>query len=111
MSISNWSSYKGNWGKIYDVKWSKDDLWAHLGTCSYGELLETSSDGFNFMHVACAKGWQDVVEKLNELNSNMKHAKADSGVTPLHVAAHIKDDCHRSITTYLLKEGAYFDRN
>ena len=111
MSISDWSNYKG---KTTEIKWSKDDLLAHLDEVK-GEpenVSETSSGGLNFMHVACAKGWQDIVEKLNQLKrqgrfTHSLNAQDNNGVTPVMEATYAPG-IHKktNIAKYLLEQGA-----
>ena len=74
MSILNWSNYRG---RINEIQWSKDDLLEYLDVTE--NVSETSSGGLSFMHVACAKGWQDVVEKLNQVDPSMKDGQDDLG--------------------------------
>merc|ERR1739846_293739 len=98
MSISDWSSYNGTTAA---VEWSKDDLLAFIDE---GEnLSETSSNGLNLMHVAASKGWQDIVETLNEADASMKDGQSDSGITPVMQACFAKKT---GIAKYLLDQGA-----
>ena len=97
MSISDWS----NSNVDVDVEWSKDDLLEHLDETE--NVSETSTEGFTFMHVACTKGWQDVIEKLNEVDPAMKDAQSDNGVTPAMLAAFNKKT---GIVKFLLDQGA-----
>ena len=95
MSILEWSNYIGMMdlrpndptiGSMGGIKWSKDDLLAHLDNRSM-DVSESSSRGYKFMHVAAVNGWTDVIDKLHARDSDMKDAQSESGVTPLMVAA------------------------
>merc|ERR1712051_882912 len=94
MSISDWSSYTG---KPSEVEWPKEDFLAYIQEDE--NLSETSSKGWNLMHVAAIKGWQDIVEELNEEDSSMKDGQADNGVTPVMSACYKKKT---GIAKYLL---------
>ena len=85
MSISDWSNYEG---PPQSVKWSKDDMLEYLDQTE--NVSETSGKGLTFMHVAAAKGWQEVLEKFNELVPTMKDAQSDLGATPFQKAAREK---------------------
>merc|ERR1712129_136958 len=65
--------------------------------------MGTSSTGFNLMHVAASKGWQDVVVSLNEADASLKDGQSDFGTTPVMTAAVAKKT---GIAKYLLEQGA-----
>ena len=98
MSISDWSSYEG---AVDDIEWSKDDLLERIE--AEDNVSETTPKGLNFMHIAAEKGWQDVIEKLNEVDPALKDAQDDFGTTPSMIAAFNKKT---GIVRFLLDQGA-----